>query len=620
MGLERPRRMRARGSPVQDMMDIGDRGGVALGHRLRLPASVPMLLPWTAAASLLALCAAYGVATVSGLRLPPDLDALRDVGFAQGMLDGNWFGDPMYPAEWRFYPPLIPALRALLFRLTGGTDLLAHWIQTSPWLNLLPPLAFFFMARRLFGSAGVAATALASFVLLSSNIRWGFFTVTGGYTPWPAVPVSAQAFFFATVWLIHARVEAARWRDAAAIGAAIGATFLAHVIPAVVLTGIVAAAAFAAQGARPRTAGWLAVVAAVQLAVMSPYLLPILLHYPDGTVHTGYQWVHGLFTLGPGNLVRLAILNAPGAAAAFVIWRLRRRVAMGRLTTVILATWIAVPLAFLLRHYACAIAAPSGVGADAPAACRAFVVSIHHYHLYLQLAWPCLIGFAAWHAARLWLTVEGSAAAGSPRSRRVAAVVAAASLASLVGAFVMFHRRGDELWREAALLHADRHSLDFAAYRWILVHTGPDDAFVTIHDEPREGPEAGGPVFAGPGLGGPEAFTVIAAGRQLVSGPEFFSHPYVPWAPREARRLRYLAAARGEAAVAGGGGLPCHAVEGGLWFLLPNATAVDSSRVEPLFRSATRTLYRALPAACVADPGEDVPREVAPPPRRPAAL
>ena len=49
----------------------------------------------------------------------------------------------------------------LLFRLAGGTDLLAHWIRASPWLNLLPSVAFFFMARRLFGSAGVAVTALA---------------------------------------------------------------------------------------------------------------------------------------------------------------------------------------------------------------------------------------------------------------------------------------------------------------------------------------------------------------------------------------------------------------------------------------------------------------------------
>lgn len=413
-----------------------------------------------------------------------------------------------------------------------------------------------------------------------------------GHTPWPAVPASAQAFFFATVWLIHARAGAARWRDAALVGAAIGLTFLAHVIPAVLLTGIVAAAACVAQGVRPRTVGWLAVAAVAQFAVMSPYLVPILLHYPDGMVHTGYQWVHDLFAPSPKALAKLAVLNAPGVAAALLAWRLRGRAGMGRLTAAILAAWIAIPAAFLLRHYACA--------AGVPAACRAFVVSVHHYHLYLQLAWPCLIGFAAWHATRLWLAADADAGTGRPaRPWRIAAAVAAAALAVLAGSAALLHRRGDALWREAALLHADRHLLDLAAYRWILAHAGPADAFVTIHhDLPGGPPEAGGSVFSGPGLGGPEAFTVIAAGRRLVSGPEFFSHPYVPWEPREARRLRYLAAAVGEAP----DGLPCEVVERrGLWFLLPSTAMVDTGRVEPIFRSASRTLYRALPAGCIAE-------------------
>ncbi|MBD0272051.1 MAG: hypothetical protein ICV73_08980, partial [Acetobacteraceae bacterium] len=403
-------------------------------RRPALPVSIGRWLPWLGLASLLALCAFYGARTVAGLRLPADIDALRDIGFAQAVLDGNWFGDSMYPAEWRFYPPLIPAIRALLFRLAGGTDLPAHWIQAAPWLNLLPPLAFFFMARRMFGGAGVAAVALAAFVLLNGNIKGGFFDVTGGYTPWPAVPVSAQAFFFAAVWLIHARTASARWLDAALIGAAIGVTFLAHIIPAVVLAGIAAAAAVAAQGARLRTAGWLAVVAAAQLAVITPYLLPILVHYPDGTVHTGYQWVHGLFTLSPVALAKLAILNAPGVAAAAVAWRLRREAPMGRLTAAILAAWIAVPAVLLLRHYACAVVAPGAAGAEAPAACRAFVVSVHHHHLYLQLAWPCLIGFAVWHAARLWLAAGGKGeAAGAPPAARVAVLAGAAALAFLAG-------------------------------------------------------------------------------------------------------------------------------------------------------------------------------------------
>jgi hypothetical protein len=71
---------------------------------------------------LLILCAYRGLHLVGGLVRPPDVDNLRDVGFIQGLLDGNWFGDPAYTGEWRYYPPLVHALGALLARLHGAKD------------------------------------------------------------------------------------------------------------------------------------------------------------------------------------------------------------------------------------------------------------------------------------------------------------------------------------------------------------------------------------------------------------------------------------------------------------------------------------------------------------------
>ena len=139
-----------------------------------------------------------------------------------------------------------------------------------------------------------------------------------------------------------ARVDAARWRDAAVIGVAIGVTFLAHVVPAVVLTGIVVAAAFTTQGVRPRTVGWLAIVAAAQVAAMSPYFVPVMLHYPGGAVHTGSSGCMGFSpsagaTGQAGGPERACRCSGVGDLAA------PSRVAMGRLTAAILAAWIAVP-------------------------------------------------------------------------------------------------------------------------------------------------------------------------------------------------------------------------------------------------------------------------------------
>lgn len=550
-----------------------------------LSGTVPAWAPWAAAAALIVLCALHGAHMVLGLALPPDVDALRDIGFAQGFLDGDLFGDPTYAGERRFYPPLIPALRALVFRLVGGEDLPRHWVLLAPWLNLLAPLAFFFMTRRLFASTGIAAAALAAYVLLNGAVSRPW--VTGGYTPWPAVPTLAQAMFFAAVWLIHARVGLARWRDAAVLGAAIGLTFLAHVVPAVILTGIVTAAAFVAQGFHPRTVLWLATVAAAQLAVMAPYMLPVLVNYPGGTVHTSYEWVHNLFKPMIQSLAKLLALNAPGlAAAALVLGPLRRAVPpMARLTAVIVAAWVGVAGAFLLRHYACGALAPGG-GDAAPATCRAFVVAIHHYHLYLYAAWPLLIGFAGWHLVRRWIAgAPPDGGQGDGRSRR-AGVAAALVLASLaLGGAGLLLRPFDLESRGIALHHADRDAMDLAAYRWLLAETRPEALFVTEMLEPWRAPAA---------------FSVIAAGRKLISSPEWFSHPYVDWATREELRLRYLAALTGTAEAEA---IPCDVAARGLWALLPNGTAVAEGRAEPVFRSPAHTVWRALPVAGCDAPG-----------------
>src|SRR6266403_3907292 len=94
-------------------------------------------LLWVAA--LLLMCVAHGLWTVSGLSYPLDVDSLRDIGFAQGILNGDLFGDPVYAGEVRWYPPLVPSLAAAASRLLGIADLPKFWVQAGPWINLLVP-------------------------------------------------------------------------------------------------------------------------------------------------------------------------------------------------------------------------------------------------------------------------------------------------------------------------------------------------------------------------------------------------------------------------------------------------------------------------------------------------
>jgi hypothetical protein len=244
-----------------------------------------------------------------------------------------------------------------------------------------------------------------------------------------------------------------------------------------------------------------------------------------------------------------------------------------RRSVAILAAWIGVCGLFLLRHYACMLVP----GPMPEAACRVTSVPPHHYHFYLQAAWACVIGLVGWKAGlRLW--------AGSGGKAVRAGLAAAVLLAAGAGVGSMLNRPYDRISRQ----QAERDGVDFdrAAYGWVLAATRPADLFVTEHKTD---------------WGDPAAFSVFAAGRRLVAAPKQHSNPYVAWEPRNARRLRYLAAAdEGDAAAFCDLVREAAEAEGGrAWLLLPNGRAVaEGAGVEPIFRSAYHTAYRVEPDGC----------------------
>jgi hypothetical protein len=519
-------------------------------------------LPWAVVALLIVICATHGFAVVHGLAQPGDLDSLRDVGSIQGLLDGNWFGDPVYAQEWRWYPPLLPALGAIGAAATGASPL-AFWVQSGPWLNLLTPLAFFLMARSLFGPpAGAAATGI--YVCLNSAL--GPPWMTGGYTPWPLVPSISQAFFFAAVALIRERVRSAmRPSDAALVGAVIGLTGLAHTVPAVILTAILTIAAFTILGVRARTFGLLALVAAFELAFMAPYLVPVIAHYPGGIINDAPgAYIDPLFRRH--DLSVQVLLYAPGLACLIIAWLLRRQVFPDRATLVIVAAWIGVSGILLFRQLACAKLG-SGV-----AACRLLSVPAHHYYFYLQTAWVCLAGQILWQVVRRWIEISGRVS-----EPRAAAALGMCAAVIGVGATALFHNAYDEIARGDAL--QDGKIIDRAAYGWIRSNTQPIDLFVTPLAE---------------AWGDPAAFSVIAAGRRLIAAPEWHSNPFVDWRERDALRWHYLAAATGM--------VPDHDLCGlareHAWLLVPNATHVSTAKAKLAYRTEYSSLYHITDADC----------------------
>jgi hypothetical protein len=515
--------------------------------------------PWIALLGFLVLCLLHGLWMTRGISAPPDPDALRDIGFAQGMLDGNWFGDPVYLGEIRHYPPLIPALGAALALLTHSGDLPRLWVAIGPWAGLLPVVAFFLLTRRLFASDMAAILATACFVLLNGLTvpPW----IGGGYSPWLFTPVLTQAAFLGAACLIHARVGRSSWPDAVLIGFAIGVTFLGHFVPALLLTAMLVAAVWSEHGPSWRMACWLTLAGATQLLTMAPALLPPLVAYPGGIVNlVPGGWADVPLRPGWASFGAFLLLNLPVVLGWLLGWRLRAPIA--RCPAAMLTAWIGVSGVFLARHYGCMATDPDA------AVCRVFRMPVHHFLLYLQIAGACLMGWGAWAVWRSGIV-----------RRDVLAALAVLILAAGVIGFAT--RPYDRFAREMGLHHLDDLVMDRAIYRWVLANTPPDSLFITDHDGATDGDYD------------PAAFAVMAAARKLIATHVVFSNPYVDWTSRDAARRAAVAWLTGEGAPP-----PCARFATGLWAVVKKDVPVLPVRATAVFESAAHRVYQVNPVEC----------------------
>jgi hypothetical protein len=438
-------------------------------------------------------------------------------------------------------------------------------MAAAPWVNLVVPLSFFLLSRNLLGAkAAVCGTGLL--VLFNGLVLppW----MSAAYHPWSSIPILALGGFFLSLWLIHARIHSTRVVDAVLIGSAVGLTFLAHTVPALILAAILPVVAWRAKGFTLKNAGWVTLAGIVAFAWSLPLMLPLLLTYRLHVLnaHPG-AYVDPMFLVAPSRPMLLALL--PGTLALPIIGWLRSEGALSREAVAILAVWIAVPVLFMSRHYAC--------GPESHAtACTVFVVAVHHWYIYLQAALTCLAGFALWLCLR--------------RATRIAAmpsVFVNAGWASVaVGAIILFCMRpSDHYMRQRAIELAA--FFDWDAYVWVTQHTAPHDLFVT--ETLYESLNAA-------------SVAVMAAGRTSVALPATYSNPYVEWESRDRRSKDYLEAARMPAQEASP--MLCNLVgEAGssatAYVILPNSQPAAARDLSRAAVGGANTIYRAMPGACM---------------------
>jgi hypothetical protein len=513
-------------------------------------------------ALLLALCVTRGYWLLKDLPFAPYQDSMRDVGLIQGILDGNFLGDPTNAGAWRWYPPLIHFLIAGAVKLTG-IDTLKLWLATAPALNLVAPATFFLMSASLIGLRA-ATFAIFAFVLLDGAVISPWDTAT--YASWPYTPTIAAAFFYLTIFFLHRRVASARFRDAAMIGAGIGLTFLAHTIPGLLLVPIVTVTCVVALGVSWRAFWWLAVVGVVTILLALLMTAPLIRDYHLHIHNFVPVMIVDPYYTSDGDWWLRFFVHLPALLALAVIAVLPRK-GLDRVVVALLATWIIACVVPLARQLVC-WPIPNGTPG-----CNAFALPIQHFHVYLKAAEAVLIGYAA---CRLYDRLFGTARRGTAW-----AVAGKGLLAVLVvlGATCFLQRPNDQLMLDRV---ATRHNLDYELYRWVLAQTRPDDLFVT--DLPNEYRD-------------PAALAVFMAGRHLVAAPAVQSNPYLDWEERNRRRLSYYRAARGDADASPLTfcRLLAEAAPGAAYIVLPNTDPPAPVLGSPLFRSPENTIFKLDP-------------------------
>jgi len=429
-------------------------------------------------------------------------DAWRDVGAAQGMLDGRYPEDPVVLGAVLWYNPLTAAITALWAWATGLGAGAAN-VAAGPWVNLLIPLGLFLLVR---AAVGAWAAAGAVLMLVAGNAlheRMGAWVGTVTYSPWLWAPHLGQALLFFTLALFVLALRRPSLARQVSLGVAWGLTFMAHTAPAVVF-GLVYVSARLWSAYRPCASqcdkhqlGAFALPMAVAFVSSLPYTGPILWHYQfrmKNPLPTKY--VDAIMSVEqlPSLLSNACTLSTLVAVFGLVwLWRARRHHAAAR----VLLLWAGVVWALLAQFYF-GLLLKSLTGWNLPQ-----LVPGHHHLMGLGGIKAALYGIG------LYAIVAGFAprmAAARVAGQLTALAITAALLLPTYAKVLDFFTPHDFGW------HTNSFDDRRKCVDWIVAHCPPDSVFLC--DEQHS------------------IRLVLPSGRKAVQNLDIFSNPYVPYEPR----------------------------------------------------------------------------------------
>lgn len=331
---------------------------------------------------ILALAFQVGTHATEGLTWGTYVDFDRDASFARSVQEGHYGEDPLYRGESLWFTPLVFTFEAYASSALG-MDLHVFQARAGAYLNLLVPLAFWFMARRLFGPV-VGVAALLAHVCLMQGQEPGWAVST--YSPWFLPMIFCQCLFYFSIPLLARTFDSGSHRAWALMGAAAGVLFLGHAAPAIILVVLIAVRVLGSilgalrEGNRPAAirhvahgaiAGSLFILITLPLTwyVVGDYMLDQKNRMPSAYTYPPLSLRHGDLFL----FHNLTWVNALGLLGLVRLWRVQA-------TTVVrlLRSWMLVIVCLLVYAYM-AVALGEKTSIKLPQSVPAF-----HFYFYLK--------------------------------------------------------------------------------------------------------------------------------------------------------------------------------------------------------------------------------------------
>jgi hypothetical protein len=482
--------------PVAAARSVGVRRRPLFGLLLALLLAPPLFL---------------GVRASRLLDWPYDIDLFRDIAQAETIAQGRPLDDPFYRGESLWYTPLAPALVALASKVIP-LPMPVLYTRLGAWLNLLAPLTFALLVRRLFGPvAAIVATFDFLFVRNPADPSWS----SGTYSPWLYAANLAQSVFYLAVWAYARVVEAPTPRRFALFGALAGLTFLGHAGAGVTLGGTVLlhvllhVPRLAAVDRRRWLLGLLLVTGAA-VAVASPLLASIVGRYHLHVQNPAPMRWNWALAQNLGGIFRQLKWETAVSAVVIGVWAIAGWKGRARPESGVAAAWLGGGIAFLIYgFYAAGLRLPE-------------IVPRHHALLYIKAAESALVGFACSELVRATL-------AKLIRDSLVPFAALATVLAGILLVLPEYSRRGSFEPQRHSVPRWTTRPYREEVYQWLRKNATLDD--VTLANDEM-------------------ALTVVGpAGVKVVALEPFFSNPFVALEPRRrARDQMFAALERGDPA------------------------------------------------------------------------